>query len=143
MRNDRVLVGLGEIKGRRITATIAAWLLLPALRVVGAAVGGARVTVGAWITYVGLQTLLAWLLYQGYRWVRLVTIASCGFMVVTGVIRLLTSGASVPIGPTIRLPIIVSVSVQAFVGLVLWRSSSVRAYFDRQDQATSLHINDA
>jgi hypothetical protein len=64
-------------------------------------------------------------------------------MVVTGVIRLLTSGASVPIGPTIRLPIIVSVSVQAFVGLVLWRSSSVRAYFDRQDQATSLHINDA
>jgi hypothetical protein len=128
-----------EIRGRRITAAIAAWSLVPALIVVGASVSGQPVAAGAWVMNVGLQILFAWLLYQGYRWVRILTVVGCALAVLMSGVRLVAGDASFGT----RLVILLAGGMQGLIGFVLWRSPAVRAYFMRQDSPSSLNLSGA
>ena len=128
-----------ELKGRKITAAIAVWSALPALIVLGAAVVGYEVSAGTWVLNFGLSILLAWLLFQGYSWVRLLTIAACAFSVIPSVVRLLAPDISIGV----RLAVLASGTLQVTIGMVLWRSGAVRAYFEHQNQTSSLNISGA
>ncbi len=75
----------------------------------------------------GASVVLAWLMFKGYGWAR----AYVAFSLLLGGVFLLLLPilARRPLGLIIALPIS---AAYVAAGLVLWKSKSVEAFFDRQ-----------
>lgn len=137
-----------ELRGRRFTFAIAAWLGIVPTILLLVAVGSSRrpATASVWTSTLFSATinlLLFWLLYKAYRWTRIYIAASLFVSALVPSVRLLyfaqdfTTAAQFGAAFLIVLPRLVNV----FIASVLWRSSSVTAYFDRENEIPALNLN--
>jgi len=127
-----------ETTGKYITAGIAAWSALPAVVVLAAAATGRHVTAGGWFMSFAIPIVWAWLLYQGYSWVRILSIVGCGLGACLGAFRLVAMDATL-LG---RVPVLAGFVINVCLGGVLWQSAAVRAYFQRQNSAAALNLTE-
>ncbi len=134
-------------RGRRVTLAIAVWVgVVPTVLVLLAMTLSRRPAApGAWpaaIAGAAINLFLAWLLFKAVRWTRIYIALSLFLAALLPTIRMLliardfTTAAQFIAAFFLLLPRLINL----FVAIVLWRSPSVVAYFDRENEIPALHL---
>jgi hypothetical protein len=128
-----------ENRGRRITLALACLVgIPPVLNVLILLSVGRPIPSGTWLFRVVIPLALAWLLYRGYRWARGYIAFSFGLGAVLGAARL--AAVSAPV--MVKLLVVPFLALPFWAAVILWKSPSVGAYFDRENAFPTLKIND-
>src|SRR5579871_3881080 len=128
-------------RGRRITLGIAIWLtVVPlVLRIALLLFSRRPVPAGAWSSAIfsgAISLALGWLLYQGYAWTRLLFVVGLAVIAVVPTARMLMIARDfTTAGQWIAAAAIVIPrdTINLVLALVLWRSPSVVAFFERRN----------
>lgn len=134
-------------RGRRLTLAIAVWVgVIPALIVLLAmALSRRPAAPGAWSAAAAgaaINLFLAWLLYKAVRWTRIYIALSLFVAALLPTVRILliargfTTAAQFIAAFLILLPRLINL----FVAIVLWRSPSIAAYFERENEIPALRL---
>lgn len=137
-----------EVRGRRLTLAIAVWLgVVPTILSLIAVAFSRRPATGAvWTSTLFSATInlvLFWLLYKAYRWTRIYIAASLVLFALLPMLRLLFLLANFRTAAQFGAAFLVLLPrfVNLFVAGVLWRSSSIAAYFGRENEMPTLNLN--
>ena len=117
-----------ELKGRRITALVSAWLLLPSVApLVTAVATGGRVPAWTWFVFLVLPAALCWFLLQGRTWARYLAVGLLNLGSAGLIVRVIVEGGS----RKTQLMMLGAAVVYMLAGSTLWASKLVEAFFQR------------
>lgn len=129
-----------ERQGWRITLAIALFSIVPALLIVALAVVagyGARISASIWLGLV-IQIAIAWMLLRGSERIRGMLIFVNALSGLLAVAQLFVPGTPLSGGHLVALSL--RAATQLTIAVILVRSESVHAYFNRENRPATLDL---